>query len=388
MLRYLMAGESHGKALTAILDGLPAGLEILEEDINKDLARRQKGYGRGDRMKIETDKVEILNGVRWKKSLGDPITLMIRNKDWENWSMKMSSGEDYFESMKDIIITKPRPGHADLTGYIKYNQYDVRNILEFASARNSAIRVAIGAVCKKFLSEFGVEIFSYVTEIGGIEADYKNMSYDEILNNIDEDMLKTPDKSAEKIMIEKIRKAKKDGDTVGGVFEVVARNLPIGLGTYTQWDKRLDGNLAASLMSIQAIKGVEIGMGFETAKKLGSEVHDEIFYSEDEKFYRKTNRAGGLEGGMSNGEDIVVRAAMKPIPTLYTPLNSVDIETKEPFEASVERSDASAVPAASVIGEAVVAYELAKSFIEKFGGDSMEEIKRNYESYKNYVKNI
>lgn len=388
MLRYLMAGESHGKALTAIIDGLPAGLEISEDDINKDLARRQKGYGRGDRMKIETDKVEILNGVRWKKTLGDPITLMIRNKDWENWSMKMSSDENYFEDMKDIIITKPRPGHADLTGYIKYNQYDIRNILEFASARNSAIRVAIGAVCKKFLSEFGIEIFSYITEIGGIKADYKSMSYEEILNNIDEDMLKTPDKKAEKLMVEKIRKAKEDGDTVGGVFEVVARNLPVGLGSYTQWDKRLDGNLAASLMSIQAIKGVEIGMGFETAKKLGSEVHDEIFYNEDEKFYRNTNRAGGLEGGMSNGEDIVVRAAMKPIPTLYTPLNSVDVETKEPFEASVERSDASAVPAASVIGEAVVAFEIAKTFIEKFGGDSIEEIKRNYESYQNYVKNI
>ncbi|OQY09013.1 MAG: chorismate synthase [Fusobacteriia bacterium 4572_132] len=385
MLRYLMAGESHGKALTAILEGIPAGLEILEEEINIDLARRQKGYGRGGRMKIETDKTEILNGVRWKKSLGHPITLIIRNKDWENWIEKMDPQGEMTEELKEILITKPRPGHADLTGYLKYNQYDIRNILEYASARNSAIRVAVGGICKKLLKEFGIEIFSYVTEIGGIKADYENMTYEEILNTIDEEKLKTPDKKAEEKMIEKIREAKEKGNTVGGVFEVVATGLPVGLGTYTHWDKRLDGRLAQSFMSIQAIKGVEIGLGFENARRLGSEVHDEIFYDAKKGYYRKENNAGGLEGGMSNGEDIVVKAAMKPIPTLYTPLKSVDVNTKEPFEASVERSDASAVPAASVIGEAVMAYELAKAFLEKFGGDSMTEIRNNYNSYMKHI---
>lgn len=385
MLRYLMAGESHGKALTAILEGIPAGLEILEEEINIDLARRQKGYGRGGRMKIETDKTEILNGVRWKKALGHPITLIIRNKDWENWIEKMDPQGEMTEELKEILITKPRPGHADLTGFLKYDQYDIRNILEYASARNSAIRVAVGGVCKKLLKEFGIEVFSYVTEIGGVKADYENMTYEEILNTIDEEKLKTPDKKAEEKMIEVIKEAKEKGNTVGGVFEVVATGLPVGLGSYTHWDKRLDGRLAQSFMSIQAIKGVEIGLGFENARRLGSEVHDEIFYDAKKGYYRKENNAGGLEGGMSNGEDIVVKAAMKPIPTLYTPLKSVDVNTKEPFEASVERSDASAVPAASVIGEAVMAYELAKAFLEKFGGDSMTEIINNYNSYMNNI---
>ncbi len=385
MLRYLMAGESHGKALTAILEGIPAGLEILEEEINIDLARRQKGYGRGGRMKIETDKTEILNGVRWKKALGHPITLIIRNKDWENWIEKMDPQGEMTEELKEILITKPRPGHADLTGYLKYDQYDIRNILEYASARNSAIRVAVGGICKKLLKEFGIKIFSYVTEIGGIKADYENMTYEEILNTIDEEKLKTPDKKAEEKMIEIIKKAKENGDTVGGVFEVVATGLPVGLGSYTHWDKRLDGRLAQSFMSIQAIKGVEIGLGFDNARRLGSEVHDEIFYDAKKGYCRKENNAGGLEGGMSNGENIVVKAAMKPIPTLYKPLKSVDVNTKEPFEASVERSDASAVPAASVIGEAVMAYELAKAFLEKFGGDSMTEIRNNYNSYMEQI---
>lgn len=385
MLRYLMAGESHGKALTAILEGIPAGLEILEEEINIDLARRQKGYGRGGRMKIETDKTEILNGVRWKKSLGHPITLIIRNKDWENWIEKMDPQGEMTEELKEILITKPRPGHADLTGYLKYDQYDIRNILEYASARNSAIRVAVGGICKKLLKEFGIEIFSYVTEIGGVKADCKNMTYEEILNTIDEEKLKTPDKKAEEKMIEIIKKAKENGDTVGGVFEVVATGLPVGLGSYTHWDRRLDGRLAQSFMSIQAIKGVEIGLGFDNARRLGSEVHDEIFYDVKKGYCRKENNAGGLEGGMSNGEEIVVKAAMKPIPTLYKPLKSVDVNTKEPFEASVERSDASAVPAASVIGEAVMAYELAKAFLEKFGGDSMTEIRNNYNSYMEQI---
>ena len=385
MLRYLMAGESHGKALTAILEGIPAGLEILEEEINIDLARRQKGYGRGGRMKIETDKTEILNGVRWKKALGHPITLIIRNKDWENWIEKMDPQGEMTEELKEILITKPRPGHADLTGYLKYDQYDIRNILEYASARNSAIRVAVGGICKKLLKEFGIKIFSYVTEIGGIKADYENMTYEEILNTIDEEKLKTPDKKAEEKMIEIIKKAKENGDTVGGVFEVVATGLPVGLGSYTHWDKRLDGRLAQSFMSIQAIKGVEIGLGFDNARRLGSEVHDEIFYDAKKGYCRKENNAGGLEGGMSNGENIVVKAAMKPIPTLYKPLKSVDVNTKEPFEASVERSDASAVPAASVIGEAVMSYELAKAFLEKFGGDSMTEIRNNYNSYMEQI---
>lgn len=387
MLRYLMGGESHGKALTAIIEGIPSGLNLEEEDINKDLGRRQKGYGRGDRQKIEKDKIDILTGVRWKKTMGTPITLMIRNKDWDNWMMKMSPDEDFSEQMPGIIVTKPRPGHADLAGYIKYNQYDVRNILEFASARNTAIRVAVGGICKKFLKEFDVEILSYVTEIGGIKAEYEHLSLEERMNNLNEDILKTPDKEAEKKMVEIVETAKTNGDTVGGVFEIVIKNVPVGLGSFAQWDRKLDGILAASLMSIQAIKGVEIGMGFETARKLGSQVHDEIFYSDEKGVYRNTNNAGGLEGGMSNGENIVLRAAMKPIPTLYKPLRSFDLKTKEPFEASVERSDASAVPAASVIGESIVAFEIAKAFLEKFGGDTIDEVKRNYENYKEYVKN-
>lgn len=387
MLRYLMGGESHGKALTAVIDGIPSGLEIDDEDMNIDLARRQKGYGRGDRQKIEKDKADILTGVRWKKSMGTPITLIIKNKDWENWMMKMSPEEDYCNQMQGILVTKPRPGHADLSGYIKYDQYDVRNVLEFASARNSAIRVAIGGICKKLLKEFGIEIVSYVTEIGGVKASYEHMTLEERLKNLNEDILKTPDKEAEKKMVEVVETAKTNGDTVGGVFEIVVRNVPVGLGSFAQWDRKLDGILASALMSIQAIKGVEIGLGFETARRPGSQVHDEIFFDTQKGVYRNTNNAGGLEGGMSNGEDIVLRAAMKPIPTLYKPLRSFDLKTKEPFEASVERSDASAVPAASVIGEAVIAFEMAKAMLEKFGGDSIAEVKRNFENYKEYVKN-
>ena len=388
MLRFLMAGESHGKALTAVIEGMPSGLVITEEDMNIDLARRQKGYGRGDRMKIETDKVEILNGVRWKETMGAPITLMIRNKDWENWISKMDPSGDYLDKFEEILITKPRPGHADLAGFLKYNQYDVRNVLELASARNTAIRVAVGGMCKKLLSEFGINIFSYVSEIGGIKANLDGMSYEDIKRKIDEDVLKTPDLEAQKEMLEVVKAAKEAGDTVGGVFEVVVEGLPVGLGSHNQWDRKLDGTLAQALMSIQAIKGVEIGMGFETARNLGSKVHDEIFLDKEKGIYRKTNNAGGLEGGMTNGESLVLKAAMKPIPTLYTPLKSVDIVTKEPFEASVERSDASAVPAASVIGEAVVAFEIARAFLDKFGGDSMLEVKRNYDSYMEYINHM
>ncbi|MGM0508515.1 MAG: chorismate synthase [Fusobacteriota bacterium] len=386
MIRFLIGGESHGKALTAILEGMPAGLEISEEDINKDLARRQKGYGRGGRMKIETDKVEILNGIRWKKSLGNPISLIIRNKDWENWVEMMDPNGVMTEELKKEIITKPRPGHADLAGFLKYNQYDIRNVLEYASARNSAARVAVGAVCKTFLKEFDIEIYSYITEIGGVKAKIENMSKKEILAKIDEDTLKTPDKEAEIKMIQRIKEAKESGDTVGGIFNVVATGSPIGIGSHVHWDRKLDSKLAGAMMSVPAIKGVEIGIGFENSQKLGSEVHDEIFYDKKTGYYRKTNNAGGLEGGMTNGEDVVIKAVMKPIPTLYTPLKSVDVETKETFEASVERSDASAVPAASVIGEAVVAYELANAFLEKFGGDSMEEIKSNHKAYINKIK--
>ncbi len=335
MLRYLTAGESHGKSLLAILEGMPANLSLSEDDINRELARRQQGYGRGERMKIEDDKVEILSGVKNGKTIGSPIALQIKNKSTEI----------------NAPITRPRPGHADLVGAIKYNQDDMRNVLERASARETASRVAVGAICKKFLSEFQIIISSRIIHIGGLadETEWHKA----------------------------IDKAKAEGDSLGGVFEVKVENVPVGLGSYVHYDRRLDGVLAQALMSIPAIKGVEIGLGFEAAKMPGSKVQDEIFI-EKCCLARKTNNAGGLEGGVSNGQLIILRAAMKPISTLKKPLKTIDFKTKEAVEAHVERSDVCAVEAAAVIGEAVTAFEIAKAFLEKFGGDSLEEVRHHF----------
>lgn len=384
-LRYLTAGESHGPSLTAIIEGMPANLELDEGCINRDLGRRQQGYGRGGRMSIEKDRVNFLSGVRWGKTLGSPITLSIRNRDWENWDKRMSPlAEDFVE---DIAITHPRPGHADLTGVIKYRQDDARNVLERSSARETAARVAIGALCKRFLDDLGISVLGYVAELGGVAADAALEDYRERFALSEESPCRTFDAEAEQRMIEAIDQAKENGDALGGVVEVAVLGAPIGLGSYAQWDRRLDGRLAYAMMSIQAFKGVEVGLGFEAARRPGSQVHDEIFHQGGE-FFRKTNRAGGLEGGMTNGAPVVVRGAMKPIPTLYQPLQTVDFRTKSPYAAVVERSDVCAVPAAAVVAEAVVAIELAQAMLEKFGGDAMEEIKHNLQAYRHYVRGI
>lgn len=409
-LRYLTAGESHGKGLTALIEGLPSNLEVTVEYINKELARRQLGYGRGGRMKIETDSAEIMSGIRFGRTLGSPVALFIENRDWENWQEIMSSEglELKTQNSKLLPVTRPRPGHADLTGVIKYNQRDIRNILERSSARETAARVAVGAVAKKMLEEFGIRVFSWVTEIGGqqwSEVSGRSSVYysplvtslaslSELHDKAEKSEVRCPDAAATEAIKSRIDEAKKGGDSLGGISEIVISGVPVGLGSHVQFDRKLNAKIAMSLMSIQAIKGVEFGLGFEAATRPGSEVHDEIAYGgpslapqgERGVFYRKTNHAGGIEGGMSNGEDIVIRAAMKPIPTLYKPLRSVDIETKDVFEATVERSDICAVPAASVVGEAVVAFEIANALMEKFAGDSLEEIKRNYNSYMEYVK--
>jgi chorismate synthase len=384
MLRYLNGGESHGKYLLAVLEGVPAGLPLTADSVNHDLARRQKGYGRGGRMRIEEDRVEFACGIRKGKTLGNPIGLLISNKDWENWKDVMAVEDGPIPSEK--VMTRPRPGHADLVGAIKYGHRDIRNVLEKASARETAIRVAIGGIAKALLGQFGMKVVSYTTEIGGVVAP-KCEDPLEAHRRAEVSDVRCPDPSASAEMIERIRTAKHRGDTLGGVFEVVVTNPPIGLGSYSQWDRRLSARLAMSAMSIQAMKGVEIGMGFEAARRFGSEVHDDIYYEQDERhFTRKTNNAGGLEGGITNGEPIVLRVAMKPISTLYSPKKSVDIETKQPFEATVERSDICTVPAAGVVGEAVVAFEMANALVEKFGGDSLQEMKRNYDAYQAYVK--
>ena len=396
-LRYLTGGESHGRLLLGIVEGIPSGLPLTAEAINTDLARRQKGYGRGGRMRIEKDQAEIVAGVRHGKTLGGPIGLIIQNKDWENWQQVMSVSPEEEVSEKRVV-TKPRPGHADLVGAIKYGHQDIRNVLEKASARETAIRVAVGAVAKQLLGEFGIKVISHVVEIGGVRASGQSIDPDTIVRQAEASEVRCADPQATGQMVARIKEAKLKGDTLGGVFEVVVTQPPIGLGSYSQWDRRLNARLAMALMSIQAIKGVEIGLGFEVARRFGSEVHDEIFYTrtrlKDQKrkgiagFYRKTNNAGGIEGGVTNGQDIVLRAAMKPIATLYSPLKSVDILTKEAFEATVERSDVCSVPAAGVVGEAVVAFEIAAEMIHKFGGDSLTEMKRNYEAYLETVKNF
>jgi chorismate synthase len=370
-----------------IIEGIPSGLELTCNEIDHELSRRQLGYGRGGRMRIEKDSVEITCGVRWGKTLGSPVGLLIRNRDWVNWSDRMSPDP----SLSGCIPpeTRPRPGHADLSGIIKYSHRDIRNVLERASARETAMRVAIGAVAKKIIGVFNVEVLSHIIEIGGVKAKLRSTSLDFLKKQAEKSELRCVDKKAELRMKEKIEEAKKRGDTVGGIFEVIVSNVPPGLGSYSQWDRRMNARIAYAVMSIPAIKGVEIGIGFDAARKFGSEVHDAIYYNEGEhNFYRKTNRAGGIEGGITNGENIIIRAAMKPIATLYQPLDSVDIITKKPFKASIERSDICAVPAASVVGEAMVATEIANAILEKFGSDSIDEIRRNFQGYLKYLKKI
>ena len=392
VFRYLTAGESHGPQLTAIIEGLPAGVRLSADSIDRDLARRQQGYGRGDRMKIETDTVAILSGVRWGETLGSPVTLVVRNRDWENWQEKMSPLAVH--RMEGIAVTRPRPGHADLTGALKYGHQDVRNILERSSARETAVRVAVGAVAKELLREFGIMVGGFVTELGGVVVKLPDQPLEELWSIAAQSEFFCCDSDAEAEMKRLIDCSKADGDTLGGVVEVQVSGVPPGLGSHVQWDRKLDARLAMALMSVQAIKGVEVGIGFEAARRPGSRVHDELFRDEGRleqgaatAYYRQTNRAGGIEGGMSNGEVIVLKAAMKPIPTLYKPLRSVDMQTHEPFEAAVERSDTCAVPAALVVAEAVVAIEIANAFLEKFGGDSISEISRNYEGYRAQVSN-
>ena len=398
MLRYFTAGESHGPCLTAIVDGVPAGFPVDIAKINHDLWRRQQGYGRGGRMLIEKDEVQIRSGIRWGETLGSPVALGIENRDWKNWTKKMSAAPaDRDES---IAVTKPRPGHADLTGILKYHHSDIRSILERASARDTVSRTAVGSFCKQLLAPFGIRVMGYIRSIGDVAAKSPELGYEEIFARCEESPVRVADKEAEERMIALIEDCKKKGDTLGGIFEVVVLGLPPGLGTHTQWDRKLDGRLAQALMSIQAIKGVEVGLGFEMARRRGSEVHDEIFFDPHKMvsegtprivptgFYRGSNNSGGTEGGMSNGAPLVVRAAMKPISTLMSPLQSVDLRSKRPADASVERSDVCSAPAAAVVGEAVVAFELAVAFLEKFGGDSLHEITRNYEGYLGQIKNL
>ncbi|WP_026689485.1 chorismate synthase [Alteribacter aurantiacus] len=384
-MRFLTAGESHGPQLTAIIEGVPSHLPLTQEDINRHLQRRQKGHGRGRRMQIEKDQVQIKSGVRHGKTTGAPITLVVENNDWKHWTKIMGAdpiSEDEEKEMKRTI-TRPRPGHADLNGAIKYEHRDMRNVLERSSARETTIRVAVGAVAQKILSEFGIEVAGYVREIGGIvsEATPEGLSVKEILSKTEDSPVRCLDKTAEQKMMNAIDEAKKNGDSIGGVVEVVATGLPSGLGSHVHYDKKLDAKIAQSVMSINAFKGVEFGLGFEAARKPGSEVHDEIAYDSERGYYRLSNRLGGFEGGMTTGMPVVVKGVMKPIPTLYKPLRSVDIDTKEPFEASIERSDSCAVPAAAVVCEHAVSFELAKGFLEKFGSDSMNDVRKAYEAY-------
>ena len=368
MLRFLTAGESHGKCLTAIIDGLPAGVSIDSAKIDAEMKRRQFGYGRGPRMKFESDAVEILSGLRQGKTLGSPVALQIMNKD--------------FSIDRLPVVTQPRPGHADLTGAMKYDHRDIRNILERASARETAARVAVGAVCKQLLGTLGVELASHVIAIGSTRATpAPKLSIRQLLKQADASPVRCLDPQATKKIVREIDACAKRGDTLGGIFEVVAEGVPLGLGSHVQYDRRLDAILAHAIMSIHAVKAVEVGDGVLAASVPGSSVQDEIFYGKAKGFYRSSNRAGGFEGGMTTGQPVVVRGFLKPLSTLRKPLRSVEINTKRPVVATVERTDVCTVPAAGVIGEAMIAFELAKAVLEKFGGDSLRELKRNYDGY-------
>jgi len=389
MLRYFTSGESHGEALVAFLSGLPAGLAVDQDFLDRDLWRRQQGYGRGGRMKIETDKAHILSGVHHGITIGSPIAVLLENKDWKNWQESLPVAEG--DATKHKAVKSPRPGHADLAGALKYNFSEARYVLERASARESAARVAVGALAKLFLREFGIEVLSHVISVGSASLE-NEVSWEQIktVANQTEILLSCADPDTEQRMKEEVDKVLRTGDSVGGVFEVVAHNVPPGLGTYAQWDERLDAMLAAAVMSLQAVKAVEIGSGISAAASPGSQVHDEIGYeakSRYTKFSRAHNNAGGIEGGVSNGEEIRVRGYLKPISTLRRPLQSVDFATREPVKAAYERSDVCVVPAAGVAAEAMVALTLARAALEKFGGDSVLETRRNFEGYIEQLKN-
>jgi chorismate synthase len=389
MLRYFTSGESHGEALVAFLSGLPAGLKVDEAFVNRELWRRQQGYGRGGRMKIETDTVHVLSGIHHGITIGSPIAVLLENKDWKNWQESLPVGEG--DPAKHKAVKSPRPGHADLAGALKYNFREARYVLERASARESAARVAIGGLAKLFLRELGVEVLSHVISVGAVALE-KEIPWKEIeaIASKSEILLSCADRDAEQRMKEEVDKVLKTGDSVGGVFEVVAHNVPPGLGTYAQWDERLDALLAGAVMSLQAVKAVEIGSGISAAASPGSAVHDEIAYDAEDrftKFSRSRNNAGGIEGGVSNGEEIRVRGYLKPISTLRRPLQSVDFESREPVKAAYERSDVCVVPAAGVAAEAMVALTLARCALEKFGGDSMGETCRNFHGYLEQLKN-
>ena len=390
MIRFETAGESHGECLVATLVGLPAGIPISLEAVNRELWRRQQGFGRGGRMKIETDRAEIVAGVRHSHTIGAPIAILIRNKDWQNWTEVLPVEDFEGSAAKLKPVTRPRPGHADLAGAIKYNFHDARYILERASARETTARVAVGAMAKAFLGEFDIRILSHTVAVGPERLE-RPADWDELveLSQRDEVLLSCVDPEAEARMKAVVDEAYRTGDTIGGVFEVVAHGLPVGLGSHATWDSRLDGRLAQAIVSIQAVKGVEIGSAAEGAASFGSKVQDTIHYDRDaSSFTRGANRAGGLEGGITNGQDLLVRGLLKPISTLRRPLESVDMTTREPELAAYERSDVCVVPAAGVVGEAMVAIVLAQAFLEKFGGDSMTETHRNYAGYLQQVKDF
>ncbi|MBW6464527.1 MAG: chorismate synthase [Dethiobacteria bacterium] len=382
-MRYLSGGESHGPSLTAVVEGLPAGLELYSKEIDHQLWRRQQGYGRGARMAIEKDRVEFLSGLRFNKTLGSPLTMIIRNRDWDNWKEKMAPEGKAPANLEKM--TRPRPGHADLAGALKYNHDDLRNILERSSARETAMKVAVGSVARSLLEKFGIAFFSHVIRIGAVAAEVETGNLPSLAKKIEKSPVRCADSAAEKRMIEEIEKARIDGDTLGGIIELYITGLPPGLGSYVQPDRRLDGSLAGALMSIQAIKGIEIGAGFRSAQWRGSEVHDPIIKDKGTGINRSSNHAGGIEGGISNGQPLIIRLVMKPIPTLTNPLPSVDLLTGFTSPGAVERSDVCAVPAAAVVAEAVASWQIALAFREKFAGDYIEEVEAAYQFYMEKV---
>lgn len=390
MLSFYTAGESHGKALTGIIDGLPAGLDINEEYINAHLNRRRQGYGRGGRMDIESDRVQILSGVRGGYTLGSPVSILIENNDYKNWQEIMTTGDEARCDQKRV--TRPRPGHADLAGAIKYGHSDMRNVLERASARETAVRVAVGAFSRRLLELFNIRVYSYVVAIGSARDDtvtVNGSNFNQVVEEAEQSPVRALHQSAGEKMMQQIDEAKRTGESLGGVFEVGAVGVVPGLGSYTSWEQRLDAALGQLLLSIPAIKAVEIGEGVKNAARNGSQVHDEIHYNNNEgSIFRASNRAGGIEGGVSNGETIWARAYMKPIPTLYKPLTSVNTATWQEERADIERSDICAVPAAAVVGEAMLAFGLARSFLHKFGGDNIEQIRKAWDSYNEYMKQV
>jgi chorismate synthase len=385
MLRFTTAGESHGIALVSILEGMVAGLPLLADDVDVELARRQQGYGRGRRMKIESDHAEILSGVRAGQTLGSPIAMLIHNRDWKNWQEIMDPAPREGDPERKRVVTRPRPGHADLSGMLKYDRDDARDVLERASARETTARVAAGAICKKLLRAFDITLGSHIVHLGGVDARRPAKMPADLNGAADASPLRTLDAEVEAEMIARIDAAKAEGNTLGGIAEVVCDGVPVGLGSHVSWDRKLDGRLAAALMSIPAVKAVEVGLGVAGATRKGSEVHDEIDPDESNvragRVRRRTNRAGGLEGGITNGEQIILRASMKPISTLMRPLGTVEMKTREPAQAVAERSDVTAVPAMGVIAEAMTAFVVAQAFLEKFGGDSLGETRRNDENY-------